>query len=246
MSEQWFYTDAAQQQQGPVTADELRQLAARGHLGRGSLVWTAGMPQWAPADSVPQLAGAFAPIAGAPGYQPAAGAAGQPVPGYPAQLGYGVAPSYYNQHYAEYAGFWLRFCAAFVDGIILWIPFAILQTLFAPNLRALPPGTPPPASYFAVLGALNLVQILAYWLYFALQESSSYQATLGKRAVGILVTDINGQRLTFARATGRHFGKIVSALICWIGFIMAAFTQQKQALHDIMASTLVVRKRPGA
>jgi uncharacterized RDD family membrane protein YckC len=80
------------------------------------------------------------------------------------------------------------------------------------------------------------------WLYFALMESSSHQATLGKMALGIRVTDLQGGRLTFGRATARFFGKIVSGLICYIGFIMAAFTERKQALHDMIAGTLVVRQ----
>jgi uncharacterized RDD family membrane protein YckC len=80
------------------------------------------------------------------------------------------------------------------------------------------------------------------WLYFALMESSAHQATLGKMALGIIVTDMQGQRLTFGRATGRFFAKILSGCMIYIGFIMAAFTERKQALHDMIASTLVVRK----
>ncbi len=83
---------------------------------------------------------------------------------------------------------------------------------------------------------------VAAWLYFALMESSSRQATLGKMLVGIMVTDLDGGRISFGRATGRHFAMILSALTCYIGFVMAAFTERKQALHDMIAGTLVVRK----
>ena len=86
-----------------------------------------------------------------------------------------------------------------------------------------------------------LAVAVAGWLYFALMESSARGATLGKMALGLRVTDLNGNRIGFGRATGRYFGKIVSTAIFGIGFIMAAFTQQKQALHDIMAGCLVVR-----
>jgi len=79
-------------------------------------------------------------------------------------------------------------------------------------------------------------------LYYALMESSAKQATLGKMAISIKVTDMAGNRISFGRATGRYFGKYVSALIMYIGFLMAGFTQQKQALHDIMAGCLVVNK----
>jgi Tfp pilus assembly major pilin PilA len=82
--------------------------------------------------------------------------------------------------------------------------------------------------------------IAIYWLYFALQESSAAQATLGKRALGIKVTDEHAERISFARATGRFFGKIISALIANIVFMLAGWTERKQALHDMMASTFVV------
>ena len=91
---------------------------------------------------------------------------------------------------------------------------------------------------------LNLLSILAGWIYFASTESSSWQATVGKKLLNLKVTDMNGDRLTFGRATGRYFGKILSSLICLIGFIMAAFTEKKQALHDMMANTLVVKDVP--
>ena len=93
-----------------------------------------------------------------------------------------------------------------------------------------------------IQGLIQGVNLLGGWLYFALMESSRFQGTLGKMAVQIKVTDLEGNRLTFGRATGRHFGKIVSGLTLGIGYIMAAFTEKKQGLHDIMAGCLVVRK----
>ena len=80
------------------------------------------------------------------------------------------------------------------------------------------------------------------WLYFTLFEASAKQATLGKMALGIIVTDMNGKRISFARANGRYWSKFISAIILLIGYIMAAFTKRKQALHDMIADTLVVRK----
>jgi uncharacterized RDD family membrane protein YckC len=88
------------------------------------------------------------------------------------------------------------------------------------------------------------ISLVGQWLYFSLQESSDRQATLGKRVMGIKVVDLEGRRITFGRATGRHFAKLLSGLICDIGFIMAGFTERKQALHDMIASTLVVRAHP--
>jgi len=82
---------------------------------------------------------------------------------------------------------------------------------------------------------------LVSWIYEAALESSSYQATLGKMALGLKVTDLAGNRISFARATGRHFAKYVSGMIFFIGYIMAGFTERKQALHDMIAGTLVRR-----
>ena len=88
------------------------------------------------------------------------------------------------------------------------------------------------------------IAVAGAWLYFSLQESSAQQATLGKRAIGIKVTDLEGRRVSFGRATARYFSKILSGLICDVGFIMAGFTARKQGLHDMIASTLVVRTHP--
>ena len=153
-----------------------------------------------------------------------------------------------------YAGFWLRFVAYVLDSLI--IGFAVM-VLFVPFfflmggvsiLETLPRGRVErvdPAQFMAFLTlALTLVALssVAKWLYFAYLESGEKQATWGKQALGIYVTDLAGQRITFGRATGRFFGKIVSGLIpLGIGFIMAGFTERRQALHDMIASTLVLR-----
>jgi uncharacterized RDD family membrane protein YckC len=93
---------------------------------------------------------------------------------------------------------------------------------------------------FSMLFALWLVMP---WLYFALMESSSKEGTLGKMAVGLHVTDLEGRRITFGRATGRFFSKMLSGIILGIGYIMAGFTEKKQGLHDMVAGTLVLSRR---
>jgi uncharacterized RDD family membrane protein YckC len=87
------------------------------------------------------------------------------------------------------------------------------------------------------------ISTVIHWLYWAGLESSVYQATLGKMALSLKVTDLNYDPISFARATGRYFAKFISALILCIGFMMAGWTARKQALHDLMAGTLVVKKR---
>lgn len=84
--------------------------------------------------------------------------------------------------------------------------------------------------------------VIARWLYFVLMEISSKKATLGKMALGLEVVDLNYNRISFGKATGRHFGKIISAVILDFGFMMAGFTDRKQGLHDMMSGCLVVKK----
>jgi ssDNA-binding Zn-finger/Zn-ribbon topoisomerase 1 len=84
---------------------------------------------------------------------------------------------------------------------------------------------------------------MTWWVYFAVLESSEWQATLGKMVCGLIVVDEYDNRISFARATGRYFAQILSALILGIGFIMVAFTRRKQGLHDLLAGTLVTRKQ---
>jgi uncharacterized RDD family membrane protein YckC len=91
--------------------------------------------------------------------------------------------------------------------------------------------------------AWNSIFMIGSWLYEALLLSSPWQATLGKLALGLRVTDEYGQRISFLRATGRHFAKYLSWMTIFIGFIMVAFTERRQALHDFIAGTLVWRDR---
>jgi len=145
----------------------------------------------------------------------------------------------------QYAGFWRRFLAAYIDGVVIGsamyiviLPFVLVGVAVDRGIS----GTPSAAAtaFIGMMGILWLIlAVIAPWIYEAAMISSDKQATLGKRAVGIVVTDLEGNRITFGRATGRYFGKYLSSLILLIGFIMAAFTEKKQALHDIMAGCLL-------
>ena len=100
-----------------------------------------------------------------------------------------------------------------------------------------------PQPRLGILFILIPVTIVATWLYFALMESSARQGTLGKMALGLFVTDLEGRRVSFGRATGRFFAKIITGLIpFFIGYIMAGFTAEEQALHDMIAGCLVLKK----
>jgi len=155
-----------------------------------------------------------------------------------------------------YGGFWLRFVAYLVDSVAMGIAvFAIFIPLVAitgaaAHLHGLEDmqrrGQPDPAvvaAFITLFVTFVGAALLITWLYHAYFESSSWQATPGKRVMNLYVTDLSGQPITFLNATGRHFAKIVTGLIpLFIGYIMAAFTERRQALHDMIASTLVLRR----
>lgn len=136
-----------------------------------------------------------------------------------------------------YATFWERFAAAFIDGLILMVINFFISFLFG--------GTHFAGEIVGVSYNLegSLVQIIVGWLYCALQESAAPQATLGKRAMGIKVTNMEGGRVSFLQATGRHFGKYVSMIILLIGYFMMLWDSKSQTLHDKMAGTLIVNGR---
>ena len=122
-----------------------------------------------------------------------------------------------------YAGFWRRFGAYLIDAILLAVVGGILNAIVGRTLG-------------------NALGTLIFLGYFAYMESSPNQGTIGKMALGIKVTDLDGNPISFGRALGRNAAKFISAIILLIGFIMAAFTARKQALHDMIAGTLVVTK----
>jgi uncharacterized RDD family membrane protein YckC/Tfp pilus assembly major pilin PilA len=135
-----------------------------------------------------------------------------------------------------YGGFWRRVGASFIDSLILYaVMFVVILAM------AIGETGNEADSAAAGLWAVLASNVFA-WLYSVLLESSSLQATLGKMAFGIRVTDFDGQRIGFGRATGRYFAKWISGFTLGVGFVMAAFTQRRQALHDKIAGTLVLRK----
>lgn len=130
-----------------------------------------------------------------------------------------------------YAGFWRRLAAYLIDGVLLSAVLGVLATgvlmMAPPDLRAL-------ANVVPVAAAMS-------WAYFALFESSPMRATIGKYALGLYVSDTHHDPITFRRATARYWLKVLSNLTLMIGWLMAAFTPRKQALHDLLAGTLVLR-----
>jgi uncharacterized RDD family membrane protein YckC len=154
---------------------------------------------------------------------------------------------------SPYAGFWLRLLAHIIDDVVLGVVFGVFALIVVAIVgigyfRTMFEGmngedATVPAAFVGIILFVGFVSVVAVWLYYGWMESSQYQGTLGKMALGLTVTDLQGRRVTFARASGRFFAKIITGLIpLAIGYIMAGFTEKKQALHDMIASCLVLRK----
>lgn len=161
---------------------------------------------------------------------------------------------------SSYAGFWLRFVAAIIDGLVLGIPITILvfmsiASMLPAFIHSAQDNPQNPQVVMALIASMLpriffiiVVALAGGWLYWGLMESSAWQATLGKKALGLYVTDLSGNRLTFGRASGRYFagrgiGYVPSfgGLYFFVDCICAGFTERKQALHDMIASCLVLR-----
>jgi uncharacterized RDD family membrane protein YckC len=155
----------------------------------------------------------------------------------------------------NYAGFWLRLVAIIIDGIIIgvaqsfiFVPIlAALGLGFANSVETMDLSDPDQAagmmaSVMALMGGYWILSLTIQILYSTLMESSKLQATVGKLALGLKVTDLQGNKLDFVKALVRNLCKLISNFTLLIGYIMAGFTEKKQALHDMIASTLVLKK----
>ncbi|HMB57800.1 MAG TPA: RDD family protein [Arenimonas sp.] len=248
----WYYVDSQQQRVGPVPAEELRSAYREGRITGDSLVWRDGMAQWQPLrqfeiefdlEDEPAILQAPPPTIVTP-----VAVSTDASPYAPPQAPVAMA-TYFNANATDivYAGFWRRFAAWFVDAtlvtIVYYAIFFAIMMIAGVGLRGFEPGADPaamqPMMMVVILMGYVVYPIISS-LYFVFQESSEAQATLGKRLLGIKVTDLDGQRLSRGRALGRWASHIVSLLTMYIGYIVAAFTERKQGLHDMVASTLVV------
>jgi uncharacterized RDD family membrane protein YckC len=162
-----------------------------------------------------------------------------PVTAYPGALPYPAAAPLVG---VGYGGFWIRVVAFIIDAIVVRVAAWPIGMVFGlGGLAGALGGFPHHGLGLHLLGGgvVAVVIIFGSWLYEAFMLSSPYQATLGKMAFGMKVTDLQGNRISFGRATGRHFAKWLSGIILCIGYIMVGLTERKQGLHDILAETLV-------
>ncbi|MBD8898215.1 RDD family protein [Rhodanobacter sp. DHG33] len=226
----WYYADRNGQQQGPVSREEFLHIIGRERLSPDTLVWREGLAQWQPLSSLADELGLGQPTAPPP-----------PPPAVPPPRFSTPAPFAAASADVVYAGFVRRAAAYLLDGLILGVINFVLIFVLAlmVGLSSLAhAGNPDPSHALWILLVYPIGFGVAL-LYYSLQESSVHQATLGKRALGIKVTDLEGRRISWKHAIGRWFAAALSHLTLDIGFLMAAFTERKQALHDMVASTLV-------
>lgn len=261
MTPVWHYA-VGDEQCGPVTLPELRGMIASNQLMPDDNVWKEGMADWIPIRDVAELRAVGKSNAAAPGSIPVQSfcyACGSPSdPRAEVCPKCGVRQQHQSGPSATktviggaliYAGFWKRLAAFMVDTLLLviayrllhsWLRNIVLDDIVLGDIAIL--GFLVPGSIAMVLPYEIFGSVFFWWLYHSLMESSSFQGTLGKLAVAAKVTDLSGQRITFGRASVRYFGKLLSGAILGVGYIMVAFTQNKQGLHDTMAGCLVVSK----
>jgi uncharacterized RDD family membrane protein YckC len=159
------------------------------------------------------------------------------------------------QAHPAYAGFWLRAVAFLIDRFILSCIFGVIASFYSGVLMVFPgPNTQPvlaptQSALQRLLLSLPhltpagfLLMFLMMWTYYAFFEASSWQATPGKRVLKLYVTDLTGRPITFWRASRRYLFRLISEMAFMVGYIFAGFTEKKQALHDILASCLVLRR----
>jgi uncharacterized RDD family membrane protein YckC len=245
----WYYADAERQRQGPFSAEELAEQFRNGRVASETLVWREGLSEWRPlhdvADELNLSVGhaegeAFAPA------ELAAAPVADASPYAPPTAAVAAEETFVAGHEVVHVGFWKRAAALFIDSMV--VGFAYYIVMFAAMLVVgvgafTMIGRDSSAGSTAVLGMMGLVYLLypvVSAAYYAGFESSSKQATLGKMAVGIKVVDRDGRRLSLKHALGRWLSAGLNYLTLYIGYLMAAFTDRKRGLHDMVAGTLVV------
>lgn len=171
---------------------------------------------------------------GAP-FTPTDAAAPKPAPA-ATQVPPSATPTYTGDVFS-YGGFWKRFAAWLLDAIILAIIGLAISFAFDLVYFLIPV----PFLWYVIISDF-LLGIFISLLYYSIFESSSHQATPGKMALGIIVTDIAGQRISFGRAVGRDLSKILNVFTLGIGYLIIGFTDEKRGLHDYIAGTLVINK----
>jgi uncharacterized RDD family membrane protein YckC len=248
---------------GPYSVEQVLSMMAAGELDRTDLGWRAGLPDWIPLDQIVSWPPAppRAPTSAAAPRPPTESTASPPSPGVgPTRPAAGTPPPP-NAHPAGspsaafadgtprppgilpkaaeariYAGFWRRVAAYLIDSLVLcaaWVPIWIALFGAASILGE--------DAFDGFVALCWVLELLVSWLYSAGMDSSSHQGTVGKLALGIRVADLEGRRVSFARATGRYFALFLTGFTLGIGYLMCLWTERRQCLHDLVAACVCLR-----
>lgn len=251
----WYYANGGQRN-GPVEDEEFFQLVQRGQVRDDTLVWKQGMGDWkryaevAPALAIPPVLPGATVASGPRDFAQEQSQGGS----------FSSSQALRSDIFPKrvFAGFWLRVVARLIDGVILWIVgqivSAIVTRFVMPDAMKTmlevrnSPGEVTPEQIGLMMQAFLLIYIiqLAIGLTYEIIFVSKVGATPGKMALGLRIERADGSRLSVGRIIGRYFGQILSALIFGIGYIIAAFDEEKRALHDHLCDTRVVKKNPSA
>lgn len=263
---QWFY-GANGQRQGPVSEAEFEQLVANGTIKDDTVVWRDGMREWQPYSAVaPVAAGAGRGSTADETQVCAVSGKRYPVSQMIQYEGKWISAEHRDAYFQRlregvvqpgvsavpgpygYGGFWKRFCAAFIDGIILWVVNQAISVLVAVPLGlTYTISGPKPANNAGDIGrlllVLGLIQVIsmAVALTYEIGFIRKFDATPGKMALGLKLLRTDGSKLSVGRIIGRYFAKVLSGIILLIGYIMAAFDDERRALHDRICDTRVVK-----
>ena len=237
----WYFANDGQRQ-GPVSAEAFARSVASGEVRADTLVWRAGMAAWQPWSEVQ-------PTVELPAVEPL------PPPLSPSELappsGHVAVggPTALRSGEGRFGGFWLRLLAKILDAFALWLITNLIgMFLFhgaATEFQSLDPEDPQQvARFFAFMGKFALLSILVglayHWFFVA-----KFAATPGKLALGLRIVRPDGAALSHGQIVGRYFAEFISSFILYIGYLIAAFDEEKRALHDYICGTRVVkRNRP--
>lgn len=258
----WYFEEAGQTT-GPLPDPEIRAAVAAGRIGRTTLVWRDGMGGWLPAEQT-ELAAAFAaPPFAAPSFMPPADAAfpapqsappfaapNYTAPSYaapafspPAYSAPGYAPAAAGIPGVRFAGFWIRFAAYIIDAVFVQAGAYVLGMLVGLVMAQAVIMSDQSMELTNVQIIAGLVGLAWAFGYYLVSQASSWQATPGKRILGLRVVREDGRRVGIGLALGRYLAYIVSGIILGIGFLMIGWTDQKKGLHDMICGTRVVYGR---
>jgi len=250
---EWYYADRQRRQIGPQTGQALVQRYRTGEIDAATLVWREGLPAWQPLGSLRAELGLdeapatldfrVEPVLAAPAAASATGPAAATAHSYspyaaPTTAAVDVDADPVQGGEVVYAGFWKRVAASFIDAFAIGIPVAIVMAIVAAVFGSLVGRVDSAFDPVEMIGSYLLSAAAFGWFH----SNASMKATPGKLAIGIKVVRPDGSTISFLRGFARYWGYMLSTLILGIGLLMAAFTERKQALHDLLCDTLVVDK----